>query len=224
MGKLPLDDPRWCAMQAAIELRQRQTGAIPLAITDLERAMASDKLRSMRRDSSTGAPERLEPSFWIDHLIDVSTGAVAIYRCNEGDKDAPQRWSFYAHRHDQRIDGHVYYVWRPDLEKLYPASGTRADHDDAGDSEEPLQPIARATAVLRDLYLTRAQMPRSLKAATKEVRTECQKRDWQPPSEDTVQRAAEKLATPPRPSSARISFDSSTGTFWSDEGSTATSS
>src|SRR5260221_12116233 len=117
MGKLPLNDPRWCAMQTAIELHQQQTGAMPLAITDLEQAMASDKLRSMRRDLMTGAPEPLQASFWIDHLIDVSTGAVVIYR--DYRKDDPQRWGFFAHHHDQRVDGHAYYVWRPDFDRLY---------------------------------------------------------------------------------------------------------
>jgi hypothetical protein len=180
MGKLPLNDPRWCPMQAAIELRQGQTGAMPLAITDLEHAMESGKLRSMRRDITTGACEELEASFWVDHLIDVSIGAVVIYR--DYSKHDPQRWAFFAHHHDQRVDGHAYYVWRPDLDNLYPVSRTRADHED-----EPLLPIDRAKTVLFYLYRTKAQMPHSLKEATRKVEEECKKRGWRPVSStDTV--------------------------------------
>ena len=121
----PLDDPRWCAMQTVIEDRERQTGAIPLAITDLEKAMASGNPRTMRRDLTTGTPEHLKESFWVKHEIDFGTRTVGIYRRRKGE---PRRWGVYAHHHEDRVDGHAYFVWSPDLGKAY---GVRAKHDGA---------------------------------------------------------------------------------------------
>ena len=44
VGKLPLDDPRWLAMRAEIDRREKQTGDRGLAIRDLERDLAAARL------------------------------------------------------------------------------------------------------------------------------------------------------------------------------------
>jgi hypothetical protein len=187
MGKLPLNDPRWCAMKAAIDLREQQTGAHGLAIRDLAQAMVGGKLRSMRRNLASGESELLAASFWETHFIGyLSPLSVTIYRQTDIDR---HRTDEYGNLVADRLDD-LFYVWRPDFDGLY--YGAR-------DEDEPLQPIDRAKVVLRDLYPTKAEMPRSLKAAHRAVMAECEKRDWQPPSEDTVQRAAEELGyRPPR--------------------------
>jgi hypothetical protein len=83
-------------------------------------------------------------------------------------------------------DGQIPPPW---AEKLV-SGGARLDQDD----KEPLLPIDCATVVLRYLYRTKAQMPRSLKEATTAVVEECKKRVWRPvDSPDTVHRAAVKL-------------------------------
>jgi hypothetical protein len=122
----PLRDPRWCALQAAVEAMQRKTGKMSLAITDLEEAMADGKrpLPTMRRNLSTGARERLASTFWTEHLIDFSTGAVAIYRRRKGE---PRRFGMFAHHNEDRVDGAAYFVWGPDLDKLLGAAPVADD-------------------------------------------------------------------------------------------------
>jgi hypothetical protein len=74
----PLDDPRWFALKAALQVREKQTGDPQLAMVDLQQAMASGKLRSMRRDVKTGEYERLEPAFWPQQMDAES--ATNFYR------------------------------------------------------------------------------------------------------------------------------------------------
>jgi hypothetical protein len=180
MDKLPLDDPRWMTLEAAVIELNGWFGHSGLTVQYLERDLAADKLGSMHRDL-TGA-WLLEAAFWANHSINVSGPLVILHRTSE-----PLRrediWAQYVRDHQA---GHVYYVWRPHFDRLY--GGAPAEHD------EPLLPIDRAEAVLRYLYQTKAQMPRSLKAATKAVDDPCEKWGWQlVKSPDTVHRAAEKI-------------------------------
>jgi hypothetical protein len=120
--RIPIDDPRWLPMKEAIEARQRQIGTIERAVTDLEAAMGSGKLRAMRRDLATGAGERVEPAFWRrGHEIDVmpGLGSVAVYRrSDERPADRPRRWADFDHFPDVHLGAHVYFVWKPDLDAL----------------------------------------------------------------------------------------------------------
>ncbi|HEV2156786.1 hypothetical protein [Bradyrhizobium sp.] len=63
-----------------------------------------------RENGTTGACEELQASFWVDHLIDISTGSVSIYRCKPGDEADLGRWGFYAHHHDDLERGHAWFV------------------------------------------------------------------------------------------------------------------
>jgi hypothetical protein len=128
-SKLPLDDPRWCPMKAAIDLLEQQTGDMRLAVTRLERDMASGKLHWMRVDIATGAPERGTAMFWTrQHEIDVVRLAgfepVRIFRrTRERGPNEPRRWGDLMDFDDvrMRVFGHAYFVWLPDVAKLYPA-------------------------------------------------------------------------------------------------------
>jgi len=118
----PLHDPQWLAMKETIEARERKAGSIPRAVTDLEDAMRSGKLRVMRRDFATGTRERVMPTFWQDHETDVmpGTGSVAIYRRSvERPADRPRRWETYDHFPDVHLDGHAYFCWEPDFIALF---------------------------------------------------------------------------------------------------------
>jgi hypothetical protein len=158
----PPDDPRWCPMLEAIELRTAQLGDRDMAILDLEQAIESGKLRGMRWSCASGESERLTAPF--RELF---------------------AW-FYGHR---ALDDWLYSVWKPDLDALFSVSQA----DPGAAPKAPRLPIDRAEAVLRDLYPTKVQMPRSLKEATKTVATGCGKRGWQVPSSDSVHRAAVRL-------------------------------
>ena len=162
MSKLPLNDPQWCPMLEAIELRTAQLGDRDLAILDLERAIESGKLPGMRWSCASGESERLTAPF--RELF---------------------AW-FYGHH---GLDDWLYSVWKPDLDALFSVPQAYPD----ADSKAPLLATDRAEAVLRDLYPTKAQMPRSLKEATKAVAAGCGKRGWQVPSSDSVHRAAVRL-------------------------------
>ena len=110
-----------CPMQAAIELRQQQTGNLSLAIVELDRGLASGELRSMRRNIASGKAESLFATFWTKKLgIDFrfrSEGVPRLFALPE-----PPRIVFRptsAHEAAGRVEGWMYYVWRPDLDRLY---------------------------------------------------------------------------------------------------------
>jgi hypothetical protein len=116
MDKLPLDDPRWCTIKAAIDQRDDQTGSRTVAIIDLEKAMASGKLRSKRRNTVTGKYELVSAPYWRDHVIDITLpSSITVYRRTAVDA-TPQRWATFAHQPADRIDGWLFYVWKPDLD------------------------------------------------------------------------------------------------------------
>src|SRR5262245_1444466 len=60
------------------------------------------------------------------------------------------------------LDDWHYSVWKPDLDALFSVSQA----DPGAAPKEPLLAIDCAKVVLRDLFPTKAQMPRSLKEAT----------------------------------------------------------
>jgi hypothetical protein len=184
MGKLPHNDSRWLAMRVEIDRREKQTGDRGLSIRDLERDLEAGKRHSMRRNRITGDSELVPASFWKKYCVGyLSPSSVTI--CRKTDIDQ-HKLDEYGNLIAECLDDWLFYVW-PDFDS------TPADH------EQPIWPIDRAMAVLLDLFPAKANMPRSLKAAWRDVVKECQERDWQPPSEETVQRAAAKLGyRPPR--------------------------
>jgi hypothetical protein len=137
MGKLPLNDPCWCAMRVAIDLRERQTGASRLAILDLQQAMAGGKLRSMRRNLTSGEGELLSASFWKTYSIGyLSLSSVTI--CRSADIDR-HKIDEYGNLVAERIDGWAWYVWKPDFETIWspPAASVPVDQRDTRDQPSP---------------------------------------------------------------------------------------
>lgn len=187
------DDAHWLPIEAAHKRGVERTGDNDLAVIDLEKLLAEDRLPCMRRSITSGERVRVADIAWIE-LIRLYSGkeVSVIYR-----KPLSQSKGQYILN---PIRDWRFFVWQPILDHIWPParSGPVDDADD-NDLKEPLRAIDRAKVVLRDLYPTKSRMPRSLKEATGEVKVECEKRGWQPPSEDRVQAAAEQLGyRPPR--------------------------
>src|SRR6478735_5674562 len=83
---LPLDDPRWLLLKAAIDERTQHTGDLGLAILDLKRDMASDRLRSMRRNRDTGEARLESVSFWETYSVGY-IGSSSVTICRQSDLD-----------------------------------------------------------------------------------------------------------------------------------------
>jgi hypothetical protein len=143
-SKPPLDDPRWRGMMEVIDLRRQQNIGLIDAVTDLEQAMATGKLRSMRRNVSTGAREQIDDLFWIDHRIDVvcDYGSVVVYRLS-GESSGNRQWDVFDHSPHERVEGHAYYVWQPDLDELYATSAR--PHQDGSNTPMPVKPGPKPT-------------------------------------------------------------------------------
>jgi len=100
----------WVPIDEHLKLKEKQTGSMPFAVTDLEKELETGKRRSERRDIR-GRREPLSPKFWRGHLIDISVGRATIYRCEPDGKVDPQRFAVFAHHHDDLVGGgHVYFV------------------------------------------------------------------------------------------------------------------
>ena len=142
MGTLPLDDPRWYPLIAAIGWREQKTGDQAQAVLDLEQKMASGKLGCMRQKRATGERELVPAPFWEDHVIDFSiSGSPTVYRRTAVD-DTPRRWSTFAHAHLHLPEDRIYdlfFVWLPHLEAIWspPAASVPVDQDDARDQPSP---------------------------------------------------------------------------------------
>jgi len=134
--RLPLDSPNWTPLDDLHPLVCAQTGDRRFADRDLTDAMATDRVRSMRRRVSPRAdePERelLLPSFWADYQLNSDTGAgdgeqrllvVERARCpqppwlREGVPLGLNRTMLGLRGVPLR--GYVFYAWKPDCKKTF---------------------------------------------------------------------------------------------------------
>ena len=135
--RLPLvDSPNWTPLDDLHLLVCAQTGDRRFADRDLTDAMATDRVRSMRRRVSPRAdePERelLLPSFWADYQLNSDTGAgdgeqrllvVERARCpqppwlREGVPPGLNRTMLGLRGVPLR--GYVFYAWKPDCKKIF---------------------------------------------------------------------------------------------------------
>ena len=140
MGKLPLNDPRWCAMIAAIDLRQQQTGDLAVGYSGSgagdgerqaaqhapkphrQRTRACNLRRSGRVTSSTSA---------------VSLGCVTIYRRTDIDS-TPQRWGAIVPPHGRLTVGCSIFGGRISTGCI--PSAARVEHDDDSKSLPSVRP------------------------------------------------------------------------------------
>ena len=103
-----LDDPRRRPVDEEYQLIRQRCGHPQLAIIDLNQALADGRVRSMRRHTGSGKRERLLPEVWAhrDLAIElVGSFAVALSR----------------RRPPVQVDGLVFFLWHPDVEKVWPA-------------------------------------------------------------------------------------------------------
>ena len=125
-SKFPLDDPsRWFALTPAIERRAKLTGETekleqfalhkPLAITDTEDRLRSDKLHLMRIHRATGKREPLGPDFMRDHEMVVwpIVGVMIHPRT-----PPPTGGVLHLPQWRERDTQHDYFVWKPELDAL----------------------------------------------------------------------------------------------------------
>jgi hypothetical protein len=105
---------RWMPLVEAVEVRDRQIRDIALAVLDLEQAQARARVRGMRRNLTSGDRERVSPSFWKDYRIVPFPRCVIIYNRVNVDK-----LDDYGNIAADRLDGWMFYVWRPDFDMLY---------------------------------------------------------------------------------------------------------
>src|SRR4051812_34789774 len=104
------NDPRWMLLGKALNIGSEQQ-TMPLATLDLVEGLRSGEIRCMRRSISVhAAREPVHPSFWEGLLIDVVYSRVEIRRVTAGQ-------GLYDY---EEINGWVYFVWKPDIEQLWP--------------------------------------------------------------------------------------------------------
>jgi hypothetical protein len=107
--KLPLNSPNWMPLTDAYRQGKARLGPSDFAIADLQRGLRGqgDQVRSKYRlliDDGKDVEELLDVAFWHD---------FRLTRWNEG--------LHLVALADRRIDGNaVVYVWKPDIEKIWP--------------------------------------------------------------------------------------------------------
>jgi hypothetical protein len=122
--QLPLeDDARWMSLNEAVELHERRTRSLTLTVFDLEQKLAIGQLHCMRRKRTSGERKREPCSFWNYHFIGVSSRHVDVYRPPPGvDRTQRHKIDDYGNIVADRLDGWMFYVWRPDFETLWPTT------------------------------------------------------------------------------------------------------
>jgi len=107
--ELPLDSPLWRSIGEVHRLLCRLTGDRHLAAKDLTDAQAHGHVCSMRRRlarTERSDRELLPRSFWADHEIDSWSDGLFVRRRGYGSI--------------VRIQGYAFFVWGPELEKVWP--------------------------------------------------------------------------------------------------------
>jgi hypothetical protein len=173
----PLDDDvHWMPLLEAVALLIKQTASMRLALPDLEDAMESSKLPSMRRDLATREREPLQPEFWKANIIYYEETGRPYVRVIPGPKDE-RRWSIWASDPRDEDGSHFYFVSRSDFELLWSAS-----HDRDG------WQVARLKTVLPIVYPDGVPADAPDLAVQRQLVHEYEKRDWKLPSDDTIGR------------------------------------
>jgi len=181
------DNTRWLQIEVALErLIERTPSDTVIAIIDLQKALADGRQPCMVRSTKTGERKFVVRTAWRGQImLDLGRDGVRVVHHYE-----PKPGGYVVHP----FSGGRFFVWQPAFDRIWPPPASSAPE------KEPVLPINRAKAVLRYLYLTKADMPGSLKAITNAVEKGCKELGWQPvSSQDTVHRAAEELGyRPPR--------------------------
>jgi len=135
---LPLDSPNWMPLPDAHRLLCPLLGDRHLAAKDLTDAQADGRVRSMRRCFVYGVWREWEKGRVVDQARGYREGKVVseervligpereLLRREHWTEHELQSWSdatFVTRRSNTpaSIKGYVYFVWKPDLEKIWPA-------------------------------------------------------------------------------------------------------
>jgi len=118
----PLDSPNWISIKDAFSRVYQRTGNLQLAAKDLRELLAAGRVRSMRRSLGQGQePEResLSTKFWHENVPyalsdDLRHSLFVVPVEKFGSSLKPHQYPV----------SHAYYVWQPDLDKLYPATSS----------------------------------------------------------------------------------------------------
>jgi hypothetical protein len=117
--KLPLDDSNWLPVLDAHKAILPRTGNWHLAARDLTAAMAkADGVRSMRRRVMRGeGPDRklLPRSFW-------NTYELRPWNSRPGPFPIDTLLICPPGKIGRAIEGYAFFVWKPDLEKIWPTA------------------------------------------------------------------------------------------------------
>jgi hypothetical protein len=108
-GDLPLEDPRWVALIPEHRRLTERLSSGGLAAADFTKAMADGVVRCMGRRA--GGRELVPPSFWVDYELDWGT------RSGLGVRPRMRKSGAYVH-----VRGWVFFIWKPDVDKLWPAN------------------------------------------------------------------------------------------------------
>lgn len=134
MTSKPHRRDQWPLLEAVKLLIQR-TASVQLALIDLERALATGKLRSTRRDPATGKQEAVPAAFWKTnqiHYDDFGSGSVFIYPRAE-----PRKWGAWAYSpHDRVTAGQIYFISKTEFAALWPGPEA-AEASEAPQSRKP---------------------------------------------------------------------------------------
>jgi len=130
----PLDDNvRWTLLDNAVGLHERQTGHFGLAALDLVNDLKGGRVHGMRRNRITGERKHVFPSFWKEHFSESFSRHVVVFRRTDAESDtestARYRIDDYGNIAADRLDDWVFYVWRPDFDRLYSAGSAQDEHE-----------------------------------------------------------------------------------------------
>ena len=109
--KPPLDDARWLPIDRAHALFVERTGDHHLAARDLTEKLASDAVRCMMRDFSTGKRERPPDKYWVESKLDWFDGLHVVPH--------GQPSGLILGRIVLSVQDFKFYVWEPDLKKIF---------------------------------------------------------------------------------------------------------
>jgi hypothetical protein len=127
-----LDDPRWRPVQEEYKLITQCSGHKTLALLDLNETLANNRVQSMRRHTESGERQRLHAhtesaeheglfEYWGNHklLLWSDESLVVVPR-------RPDPPGFV-----KPVRGFAFFLWHPDVVKVWPALQSQTDEDDA---------------------------------------------------------------------------------------------
>jgi hypothetical protein len=200
---LPLGGPHWLPLDDAHRLHHEATGNRFLAAGDLTGALLSGHLRCMRRRVGRGVGpgrEFVPSAFWASYRLDSWRDALLIRaRIRQQGKAV------------EALRGYVFYVWKPDLEKIWPTAApswpTAAPPSERRTDDLRPPPRRREPVVTHDWFSIcaeiarhcidpktgRVEVPKRESKLAKDVLAWCQEQGWQEPAVSEMREAVKRI-------------------------------